>query len=390
MNMEFITKELTLLKEKGLYRKLRPLGGRQGVRMEYEGREILLFSSNDYLGLASNEKVQEAAKKAIDQFGCGAGASRLVSGTMLLHEELERKIASFKKKESALLFTSGFMANLGILQAVAERGDIIISDRLNHASLLQGAALSGAKLKRYLHKDMKSLEKILASAQGYKKRIIVTDGLFSMDGDLAPLPAITDLAQKYDAITMVDDAHGTGVFGENGRGVAEHFGVEDKIDIHMGTLSKGIGSLGGFMAGSSELRELIINKGGSFIYTTAPPPPILAASIAAIDIIQNEPLLRRSLREKYTFLRKELNRIGFNTMDSESQIIPILIGETSKAMEISKTLMDEGFLVPAIRPPTVPQGQSRLRLSLSAAHSDRDIDDLIAALQRVGKKTGNI
>ncbi|MBU2591266.1 MAG: 8-amino-7-oxononanoate synthase [Nitrospinota bacterium] len=388
--MEFITKELTLLKEKGLYRKLRPLGGRQGVRMEYEGREILLFSSNDYLGLASNEKVQEAAKKAIDQFGCGAGASRLVSGTMLLHEELERKIASFKKKESALLFTSGFMANLGILQAVAERGDIIISDRLNHASLLQGAALSGAKLKRYLHKDMKSLEKILASAQGYKKRIIVTDGLFSMDGDLAPLPAITDLAQKYDAITMVDDAHGTGVFGENGRGVAEHFGVEDKIDIHMGTLSKGIGSLGGFMAGSSELRELIINKGGSFIYTTAPPPPILAASIAAIDIIQNEPLLRRSLREKYTFLRKELNRIGFNTMDSESQIIPILIGETSKAMEISKTLMDEGFLVPAIRPPTVPQGQSRLRLSLSAAHSDRDIDDLIAALQRVGKKTGNI
>lgn len=390
MNMEFITKELNLLKERGLYRKLRPLGGRQGVRMEYEGREILLFSSNDYLGLASNEKVQEAAKKAIDQFGCGAGASRLVSGTMLLHEELERKIASFKKKESALLFTSGFMANLGILQAVAERGDIIISDRLNHASLLQGAALSGAKLKRYLHRDMESLERLLANSQGYKKRFIVTDGLFSMDGDLAPLPAITVLAQKYDAVTMVDDAHGTGVFGENGRGVAEHFGVEDRIDIQMGTLSKGIGSLGGFMAGSLELRELIINKGGSFIYTTAPPPPVLAASIAAIDIIQSEPLLRKSLREKYTFLREELNRIGFDTMDSESQIIPILIGEADKATAMSNALLDKGFLIPAIRPPTVPKGESRLRLSLSAAHSDRDIDDVIAALQRGGKKTGII
>src|SRR3990172_2769199 len=292
--MDFINDELDRLRSEGLYRELKIIEGEQGARVRIGGREVILLSSNNYLGLASHPEIKKAAVSAIEKYGCGSGASRLISGSMELHKELEEKIASFKKTESAILFNSGYTANLGVLSSICGKGDVIFCDKLNHASIIDGCLLSGAELKRYPHKDIDALERLIkltppyikGGARGGKKRLIVTDGIFSMDGDIAPLREIVRLAKRYSAILMIDDAHATGVLGKNGRGTVEYFGLNDSIDIIMGTLSKAVGSFGGFVAGRKKLIEFLVNKARSFIYTTSLPPSVIASSISAIDIIE--------------------------------------------------------------------------------------------------------
>lgn len=362
---EFIDQELKTLKKSGLYRELRTINH----------KEHLIFCSNNYLGLAKHPKVTEASIKAIKEFGFGAGASRLISGNTVIHEELEKMIAKFKGRDAAIVFSTGYMANLGVISSLVGENDTIIIDRLNHASIVDACRLSKAKLQVYPHKDMAALEKILKRSDKFKKRLIVTDSLFSMDGDIAPLPQIVKLAKEYNAITMIDEAHATGTLGENGKGAEEHFGIEGQIDIVMGTLSKAIGSLGGFVAGSQELINYLRNRARSFIYTTALPPAACAAALAAIEIIENEPELVRNLRMNSRFLGKE------------TPIIPILIGDADKTTEVSQKLFDRGIFVSGIRPPTVPKGESRLRITVSAVHTKEEIECLASLLQELIPKS---
>ncbi len=384
--MDFIDNEIARLKREGLYRELKIIEREQGAKVRIDGREVILLSSNNYLGLASHPEIKKAAVSAIEKYGCGSGASRLISGSMELHKELEEKIASFKKKESAILFNSGYTANLGVLSSICGKGDVIFCDKLNHASIIDGCLLSGAELKRYPHKDIDVLEKFLKKSSGFKKRLIVTDGIFSMDGDIAPLKEIVLLAKKYSAILMVDDAHATGVLGKNGRGTGEYFGLDDSIDIIMGTLSKAVGSFGGFVTGRKKLIEFLVNRARSFIYTTSLPPSVVASSIAAIDIIEKGHDLRDLLWKNVRYLKEGLKNIGFDIMGSESQIIPVFVGDTHRAVEMSQMLLKEGVFVQGIRPPTVPQGKSRLRVTVMATHSKADLDAVLESFKKVGKK----
>ena len=395
--MDFINDELDRLRSEGLYRELKIIEGEQGAKVRIGGREVILLSSNNYLGLASHPEIKKAAVSAIEKYGCGSGASRLISGSMELHKELEEKIASFKKTESAILFNSGYTANLGVLSSICGKGDVIFCDKLNHASIIDGCLLSGAELKRYPHKDIDALERLIkltppsppyikGGARGGKKRLIVTDGIFSMDGDIAPLREIVRLAKRYSAILMIDDAHATGVLGKNGRGTVEYFGLNDSIDIIMGTLSKAVGSFGGFVAGRKKLIEFLVNKARSFIYTTSLPPSVVASSIAAIDIIEKGDDLRDLLWKNVSYLKEGLKNIGFDIMGSESQIIPVFVGDTHRAVEMSQMLLKEGVFVQGIRPPTVPQGKSRLRVTVMATHSKADLDAALESFERVGKK----
>jgi glycine C-acetyltransferase len=399
--MDFINEELKRLKREGLYRELKFVEGSQGNRVKINGKEVILLSSNNYLGLASHPELKKAAVLAAEKYGCGSGASRLISGNMELHEKLEERIASFKGTESALLFNSGYTANVGVISSICGRGDIIFSDKLNHASIIDGCLLSGAEIKRYPHKDIDALEGFLKSTppsplyikggvRGVKKRLIITDGVFSMDGDIAPLNDIIRVARKYSAIVMVDDAHATGVLGENGKGTAEHLGVDGGIDIVMGTFSKALGSFGGFVAVGRQMREFLINRARSFIYTTSLPPPVIASSIAAIDIIEKGRDLRDSLWRNVDYMKNGLKGMGFDIMNSQSQIIPIFIGDENRTMEMSRMLLEEGVFVQGIRPPTVPHGKSRLRVTVTAAHRDDDINRALDVFKIVGKKMGII
>ena len=388
--MDFIDNELSELKREGLYRELKIIEGGQGARVRVKGREVILLSSNNYLGLASHPELKKAAALALEKYGCGSGASRLISGSMELHKELEQKIASFKKTESAILFNSGYTANIGVISSICGRGDIILSDRLNHASIVDGCLLSGAKLKRYPHKDIDAIERFLRIGSAFKKRLIVTDGVFSMDGDIAPLREIVRLAKRYSAILMVDDAHATGVLGKNGRGTGEYFGLDDSIDIIMGTLSKAVGSFGGFVAGRKKLIEFLMNRARSFIYTTSLPPSVVASSIVAIDIIEKRHNLRELLWKNVNYLKERFENMGFNIMKSQSHIIPVFVGDTHKAVEMSEMLLREGVFVQGIRPPTVPQGKARLRVTVMATHSRNDLDAAFESFNKVGKKMGII
>ena len=384
--MDFIDDELAQLKRDGLYRELKIIEGGQGARVRIGGREVILLSSNNYLGLASHPEIKKAAVSAIEKYGCGSGASRLISGSMELHKELEEKIASFKKTESAILFNSGYTANLGVISSICGRGDVIFCDKLNHASIIDGCLLSGAELKRYPHKDIDALERFLKKSSGFKKKLIVTDGIFSMDGDIAPLKEIVHLSKRYSAILMVDDAHATGVLGKNGRGTDEYFGLDNSIDIIMGTLSKAIGSFGGFVTGRKKLIEFLVNRARSFIYTTSLPPSVVASSIAAIDIIEKGHDLRDLLWKNVSYLKEELKNIGFDIMGSESQIIPVFVGDTHRVVEMSQMLLKEGVFVQGIRPPTVPKGKSRLRVTVMATHSKADLDAALKLFKKTGKK----
>lgn len=384
--MEFVDQELAKLEKDGLYRRLRMITSSQEATVEIAGKKYLSFCSNNYLGLATHARLIDAAVAATQKYGCSAGASRLISGTMRLHNDLEDKIAQFEEKPAAVLFTTGYCANVGAITSLVSEGDAVILDRLNHASIVDAARLSRAKLYVYPHNDLDKLEGVLKRGKHHRRRLIVTDGVFSMDGDLAPLPQIVELARKYEAYTMVDEAHGTGVIGPKGRGVSEHFNVEDKIDIIMGTLSKAVGSLGGFVVGDSALIEFLKNKARSFIYTTALPPAVCAASLTGLDIIQNEPEIRKHYWESVEWLKRELRQMGFDLMNTQSHIIPVLIKDPVKTMEISKHLYQNGILIPAIRIPTVPKNTNRLRITIMATHSREDLNHLLNAMQDVKKK----
>lgn len=379
--------ELNLLKEQGLYRHLKRIEGSQGARVIMDGKEVLLLCSNNYLGLADHPAVKEAAIIAVERYGAGSGASRLVSGTMELHEALEDRIARFKGKERALVFNSGYAANTGVIPALAHKGDVLFSDRLNHASIVDGCLLSRARLVRYPHNDMDFLRRQLDRHRGDGRCIIITDGVFSMDGDVAKLPELVAIKKEYGALLMVDDAHGTGVLGETGRGTAEYFGLQDDVDIAMGTLGKALGSCGAFIAGSHELIEYLVNRARSFIFSTSLPPSVLAAASAAIDIVDSAEGadLRRRLAENTVFLRQTLRAAGFTIPLGETQIVPIFVGDERFTMAFSRVLLEQGIFVQGIRPPTVPVGSSRLRCTLMATHEGRDLQDVVEGFIKAGE-----
>jgi len=381
--------ELDALRAEGLYRSMRVIDGAQGSRVVLDGKEVLLLCSNNYLGLADHPALKRAAVEAVE-LGVGSGASRLVSGTMELHERLERRIAAFKGTEKALLFNSGYAANTGIISALMGRGDAIFSDRINHASIVDGALLSRAGFYRYPHRDMDALERMLREKGGKGRRLIVSDGVFSMDGDIAPLAQLVQLARRYDALLMVDDAHGCGVLGATGRGSAELCGVLDGIDIQMGTLGKGLGSFGAYAATSGIIRDYLVNKARSFIFSTSLPPAVLAASVAAIDLVDSPEGAR--LREKLTanveLFKARLAASGFDTMGSETQIVPIFVGPAKATMEFSAQLLEQGLFVQGIRPPTVPAGSCRLRCTIMATHEAAELEQAAQTIAQVGQKLG--
>jgi 8-amino-7-oxononanoate synthase len=383
MGREFIQSELGRLKQQGLYRKLRRVDGEQGVTLILDGQEVLNFCSNNYLGLANHPALRQAAKEAIDRYGCGSGASRLISGNMTLHEELEAKIAALKGTEAALVFNSGFQANVGLLSSLVGERDVIFSDALNHASVIDGCRLSRAQIVVYPHSDLSRLEDGLKKAPVKSRKLIVTETLFSMDGDEAPLAEIVDLADRYEAMLMVDEAHATGVFGPNGAGVVAKLGLGERVLLQMGTLGKALGGFGAYVAGSNALRDLLINRCRSFIFTTSLPPTVLAMAIAAIDLSIKEPQRRLALWHNCRALKEGLKRMDFSLGQSESQILPLIIGEAQECIAFSERLLDKGIFVQGIRPPTVPEGTSRLRITLMATHTHEHLHRALKALEEV-------
>ncbi|MDO8427073.1 MAG: 8-amino-7-oxononanoate synthase [Deltaproteobacteria bacterium] len=375
-----ILEELSKLTASGLKRQLKLVEGPQGPRVFINGNAVILLCSNDYLGLANHPLVKEAAKDAIDRWGFGAGASRLVSGNMEPHIMLEERIRRFKGTESALLFNSGYNANLGAVCALSGRETDIFSDKLNHASIVDACVLSRANVKRYPNKDIGSLETQLKKSKA-RRKLIVTDGVFSMDGTIAPLKDIVSLLDRYNASLLVDDAHATGVLGKSGRGTLEHFGLSHPSIIQMGTLGKAVGAFGAYIAGPSELIDLLISKARPFIYTTALPPAVCAAAIKAIDIIDETPSLREKLWKNISIFKKGLEGAGLDTMGSETQIIPVIVKSAERAMGISAKLLDKGVFIQGIRPPTVPEGTSRLRVTVTAAHTEEDLNFALSAIK---------
>lgn len=384
-----IQSELEDIEKRGLRRSTRLISGRQKARVFCNGSDVLLLCSNNYLGLADHPALAAASVAAIQKYGTSSGASRLVSGTMELHERLESAVATFKKREAALIFNSGHAANTGIIPALVGRGDVVFSDRLNHASIVDGILLSGARLVRYPHNDHVQLANLMEKhANG--RCLIVSDGVFSMDGDIAPLAELVKLKQKHGALLMVDDAHGCGVLGESGRGSAELLGVGNDVDIQMGTFGKALGSFGAYTAVSNELRELLLNRARSFIFSTSLPPSVLAASLAAVDLVQTPEgdELRGRLFTNTRFFRNSLMEAGFRIPDGSTQIVPIVIGSTATTMQFSEALMSEGLFAQGIRPPTVPAGTCRLRFTLMATHTQADLADAVDCICRVGRRFG--
>jgi glycine C-acetyltransferase len=387
--IDFIEEELQFLKQKERYRQIRWLeeGPSPWVRMN--GEKVLLLCSNNYLGLANHPRLKEAAIRAIEEWGCGSGASRSISGSLAMHRRLEEKLAQFHGCESALLFNSGYSANLSLIPALMGEGDVIYSDELNHASIVDGCRLSRASLQIYPHQEVDRLESHLKEHRG-KKKMIVTDGIFSMDGDIAPLPEIVRLAKKYDSLTMVDDAHAIGVFGPNGMGTPEHFELSEEIDIHVGTFGKALGCFGAYLVAKKSFIEFLINKARVFLYTTALPPSVLASVLAGLDLIEKEPERRERLWENVHYFRKGLNQMGFNTMNSQAHIIPVLVGEPGRTMEMDRKLLQKRVFIQGIRPPTVPERKCRLRVTLMATHQREDLDFALEKFSEVGKELGII
>ena len=376
---------LQKLGDQHLLRRLRTIASATGPTVMLEGREVILLSSNNYLGLATHPTVVEAAIAATRRYGAGSGAARLVCGTLTPHEALETALARFKGTEAALTFAAGYLANIGVIPALIGKDGLILADRLCHASLIDGCRLSGATFRVYHHRDMNHLEQLLARRTSGKPTLIVTDGIFSMDGDIAPMKDIAQLAERYGATIYVDDAHGTGILGPTGRGTLEHCGVESRVPYHMGTLSKAIGSAGGYLAGSAAFIAYLVNTCRAFTYTTAPPPATAAAATAAIQVIEQEPDRRARLWRNRERLAQGLTRLGFRLAASESPILPIIVGDPDRAMNLAQALIDQGVYAPAIRPPTVPPATSRIRLTITADHTDEQIDQALAGLERAGR-----
>ncbi|NLW17428.1 MAG: glycine C-acetyltransferase [Firmicutes bacterium] len=388
-SLAFIEQAIAELKEQNLYNNIRTIESPQGAWVTIEGRKVLNMCSNNYLGLANHPALREAAKKAIDEYGVGPGAVRSIAGTMSVHEMLDKAVAEFKRVEAALTLQSGFMANLAVIPALVGRGDTIISDELNHASIIDGARLSRAKIKVFQHADMDHLEALLKE-DNEGKVLIVTDGVFSMDGDIAPLPTIVELAKKYGAITMVDDAHGEGVLGESGRGIVDHFNLHGQVDIEVGTFSKAIGTVGGFAAGSAKLIEYLKQRARPFLFSSALTPPDVMATLESIKILTENSELVDRLWDNGRYFKEEMKKRGFDVGVSETPITPVMLGEAEVAAEMSKRLFENGVFASKIGFPTVPRGKARIRVMISAAHEKSDLDFALEQFTKVGREMGII
>ena len=372
-NHSFLGETVESLKEAGLLRSLRALEGAPGPRIVVNGRSVLLLCSNNYLGLATDARVKQAAREALETYGCGATGSRLISGNLEPYAALERELAEWKGREAALVFPSGYQANLGTIPALAGPDDAVLSDALNHASLIDGCRLSRAEAVVYNHCDPEDLERKLAARSNVRRKLIVSESVFSMDGDLAPLEDLVFLANRYGAMLMVDEAHGTGLFGATGAGLVEELGLQQKVDVQMGTFSKALGSLGGYIAGDRELIQYLVQKARSLVFTTGLPPAVVAASAEALRIARSEPERRAALWQRVRQLREGLTGMGFSLGPSRSQILPVLLGDDRRAMSACRFLLRRGIFVQGIRPPTVPPGTARLRVAPVATHTEDDI-----------------
>jgi glycine C-acetyltransferase len=386
---DFLKQELDGITSKNLYRRLRILQGRQLPEAVFDRRTVVNLSSNNYLGLNTHPRLIEAAVKATELYGVGSGAVRTIAGTMEIHMELEEKIARFKKVEACVVFQSGFTANAGTVSAILGRGDIIISDELNHASIIDGCRLSRAEIRIFPHKDLQGLEQILKETRDLPgKKLVITDGVFSMDGDIAPLPRIVELAEQYGAIMMIDDAHSSGVLGRNGRGTVDHYKLHGRVDVQVGTLSKAIGALGGYVCGSKALIEFLYHRARPFLFSTSHPPAVAASCIAAFDVLEQEPQLIDRLWENTRFFKAGLKNLGFNTGESETPITPIIVGKGNLAMQFSDELFQEGVFAQGIGYPTVPEAKSRLRTIVTATHTQAQLRFALDVLERIGRRLG--
>jgi glycine C-acetyltransferase len=387
----WIEEELQSLKDSGLYNRIRTISSPQGAWLVVDGKQVLNFCSNNYLGMANHPHLVSAVQESIKKYGVGPAAVRSIAGTMDLHLELERRLAIFKGVESTIVFQSGFNANLATIPALVGKEDVIFSDELNHASIIDGSRLSGAQILRFAHANPTDLERVIREAEGsYRRALIITDGVFSMDGDIAPLDKIYDVANRYDILLMVDDAHGEGVLGRGGRGIVDHFNLHGKVDIEIGTLSKAFGVVGGIVAGNSQIVEWLHQRGRPFLFSSASTVPDIAACIAALDILEESTELVDRLWENTHFFKTEMKNLGFDTGMSVTPITPILLGEASLAQHFSRELFNEGVFAMSIGFPTVPKGKARIRVMISAAHSKADLEQGLDCFSRVGKRLGVI
>jgi glycine C-acetyltransferase len=389
--LDWLTQEIDGLKEQGLYNRIRTIGSAQGAWLTVDGKSVLNFCSNNYLGLANHPKIVEAAREATKKYGVGPAAVRSIAGTMDLHVQLEQRLAKFKGAEDVITFQSGFTANLGTISALVGKEDVVFSDRLNHASIIDGCRLSGAKIIPYEHNDPSALEDAIKdNLSNFRRALIVTDGVFSMDGDIAPLPDLYEVARKYDILFMVDDAHGEGVLGKGGRGIVDHFGLHGKVDIEVGTMSKAFGVMGGIVAGDKVIVEWLRQRGRPFLFSSAVTAPDAAACLAAVDLLEESTELVDRLWANAKYFKGEMKKLGFDTGVSETPITPVMLGEALLAQQFSRELFEEGVFAMAIGFPTVAKGKARIRVMISAAHDNDDLGKGLEAFEKVGKKLGVI
>jgi len=385
--LEWISQEIDALKSAGLYNNIRTLNSPQGAWLVVDGKKVLNFCSNNYLGLANHPKLVEAAGNALQRYGVGPGAVRSIAGTMDIHTELERRLAAFKGVDAAVVLQSGFSANTAVIPVLVGKEDLIISDALNHASIIDGSRLSAARIERYAHADAADLEQVILKNKGaYRRALVITDGVFSMDGDLAPLDEIYAVTSKYDVMLMVDDAHGEGVVGRGGRGIVDHFSLHGKVDVEVGTLSKAFGVVGGIVAGNAKVIEWVRQRGRPFLFSSATPPADVAACIAAVDLLEGSTELVDRLWENARYFKAELKKLGLDTGNSVTPITPVMLGEASLAQQFSRELFAENVFAMALGFPTVPQGKARIRVMISAVHTRDDLDQGLTAFARVARK----
>ncbi len=388
--LAFLDEQIEELKEQGLYNVIRTIESPQGAWITVDGKRVLNFCANNYLGLCNHPQLKEAAQKALEKYGVGPGAVRSIAGTMNLHLELERRLAEFKGVEAAISLQSGFCANLATIPALVGREDVIFSDELNHASIIDGCRLSRAKIVRFAHRDAKNLREVVEAERDYRRGLILTDGVFSMDGDIAPLPDLVEVAEEHNLLLMVDDAHGEGVLGRGGRGVVDHFGLHRRVDIEMGTLSKAFGVVGGYIAGRKKIVEWLWQRGRPFIFSSAVTPADTAACIAAVDLLESSTELVDKLWDNTRYFKEGMKSLGFDTGKSETPITPVMLGEAPLAQEFSRRLFEKGVFAMAIGYPTVPRGLARIRVMNSASHSGKDLDKGLSIFEKVGKELGVI
>jgi glycine C-acetyltransferase len=386
--LAYLTTELASLKTQGLYRQLRVLEDEQKPHTTFDHRLVVNLSSNNYLGLTTHPRLRERALEATRRFGVGTGSVRTIAGTMAIHMELERRLAEFKHTEAVVVFQSGFAANAGTVSAILGKDDVVVSDELNHASIIDGCRLSRATIKVFAHRDVDAARAALKSLPAKQRALLITDGVFSMDGDLGPLPELCTLAEEYGCIMMVDDAHASGVFGRNGRGTIDHFGVHGRVDVQVGTLSKAIGVLGGYVAGSRDLIEFLHHRARPFLFSTSHPPAVAAACLVAIDVLLDEPALIERLWDNTRFFKAGLAKLGFNTGGSESPITPVIVGDGALAMTLSDRLFEAGVFAQGIASPTVPPGKARVRTIVTATHTREELQFALDAFERVGRALG--